>query len=40
MIFVDPLNAYPVDFMDEYEISAEVNKPENNYLELLDPVDE
>jgi len=34
------LNAYPADAMDAYEISSEVNKPANNYPEILDPVSE
>ncbi|WP_158860966.1 SOS response-associated peptidase [Lunatibacter salilacus] len=34
------LNAYPADAMKAYEISSEVNKPANNYPEILDPVAE
>ena len=34
------LNAYPADAMKAYEISTEVNKPANNYLEILDSVSE
>jgi putative SOS response-associated peptidase YedK len=32
------LNAYPADAMKAYEISSKVNKPTNNYPEILDPV--
>jgi putative SOS response-associated peptidase YedK len=32
------LKAYPADAMKAYEISTEVNKPGNNYPEILDPV--
>lgn len=34
------LNAYPADAMKAYEISTDVNKPSNNYPEILDPVAE
>ena len=34
------LNAYPADAMDAYEISSDVNKPANNYPEILDLVSE
>lgn len=34
------LNAYPADGMEAYEISTEVNKPGNNYPEILDPISE
>lgn len=34
------LNAYPADAMKAYEISTEVNKPANNYPEILDPISE
>jgi putative SOS response-associated peptidase YedK len=34
------LNAYPADAMDAYEISSDVNKPANNYPEILKPVSE
>lgn len=34
------LNAYPAEAMKAYEISTDVNKPSNNYPEILDPVAE